>query len=190
MKCHLYSLEPTDQLAWPDANADFSLDSPALYALTDFRYHQPHFVSADDSASAVEQAMLRAHVRLQLVVDQQQNFLGLIALEDLNSQEILKRVAAGFDRQMLSARDFMRPRNTLCALDYQELQRATVRDLVETLKDNEHQHYLVVDRNQQQIRGVISASDLARKLQLEIKIHQRSSFVEVYKALFAHPALH
>lgn len=65
-----------------------------------------------------------------------------------------------------------------------------VRDLVETLKDNEHQHYLVVDRNNHRIRGVISASDLARKLRLDIRIHKGSSFIAIYQALFTTAPLH
>lgn len=190
MKCHLYPVDSIDQLAWPESSTGLSLDSPALAVLTDFQYHQPRFVDGDDSASAVERAMVRAHVRLQLVVDDNQQFLGLVSLDDLNSQEILKRVASGYDREELAARDFMRPRGALRALDYQELRHASVRDLVETLKDNEHQHYLVVDRKNHRIRGVISASDLARKLRLDIRIHRGSSFVAIYQALFTTAQLH
>lgn len=190
MKCHLYPVDSIDQLAWPETSTGLSLDSPALAVMTDFQYHQPRFVDGDDSASAVEQAMLRAHVRLQLVVDDHLQFLGLVSLDDLNSQEILKRVANGYGREDLSARDFMRPRGDLRALDYQELRKASVRDLVETLKDNEHQHYLVVDRNSHRIRGVISSSDLARKLQLDIQVHKGSSFVAIYNALFSTAQLH
>lgn len=190
MRCHLYPVDSIDQLAWPESSTGLSLDSPALSVLTDFQHHQPRFVDGHDSASAVEQAMLRAHVRLQLVVDEYHQFLGLVSLDDLNSQEILKRVASGYNREDLAARDFMRPRSALRALDYHELRRSTVRDLVETLKDNEHQHYLVIDRQNHRIRGVISASDLARKLRLDIQIHRGSSFIAIYNALTTAAQLH
>jgi CBS domain containing-hemolysin-like protein len=190
MKCHLYPVDSIDQIAWPESSTGLSLDSPALTLLTDFQYHQPRFVDGHDSASAVEQAMLRTHVRLQLVVDEHHQFLGLVSLDDLNGQEILKRVAHGFKRSDLAAKDFMRPRGALRALDYEELRQARVRDLVETLKNKEHQHYLVVDRKSHHIRGVISASDIARKLRLDIKIHHGSSFVAIYNALFSEVQFH
>lgn len=186
MKFNLYHVEPFNEVAWPEMNSDINLDSPALAVLTDFRYHQPFIIERDERASEVERNMLRAHVRMQLVVDQNNHFVGLVSLDDLNSQEILKKVADGYTREELAAADFMRPKSALKALDYQELRQATVRDLVQTLKDNVQQHYLVVDRKDRKIRGVISASDLARKLRLNIDINQRSSFVSVYAALY-HP---
>lgn len=187
---NVYPIESFDELAHPELSNSITLDSPALSVMTDFKYHEPLVAGSYDRASEIEQSMLRSHVRMKLVVDDNDQFLGLISLDDLNAQEMLKRVSKGMSRDDLSAVDFMRHKNSLRALDYHELRQATVRDLVQTLKDNEHQHYLVVDRKEHKIRGVISASDLARKLHLDININSRSSFVNVYSALYSEPALH
>lgn len=187
---NLYQLEAVDKLAQPDMANNITLDSPALSVMTDFKYHEPLVAGSHDRACDIEQSMLQAHVRMKLVVNKDNEFLGLVSLDDLNAQEILKRVAKGAHREELSAGDFMRPKDSLRALDYHELRQATVRDVVQTLKDNEYQHYLVVDRKEHKIRGVISASDLARKLRLDININSRSSFVNVYAALHPEPRLH
>lgn len=181
---NLYQVESFDELARPEVVSDITLDSPALSVLTDFMYHEPMVADVDEPACDIEQKMLRNHVRMKLVVDKQNQFLGLISLDDLNAQEILKRVAQGYLREELSAADFMRPKESLRALDYHELRYATVGDLVQILKDNPHQHYLVVDRTLHKIRGVISASDLARKLRLDINVNKHSSFIDVYSALY------
>lgn len=183
-KLNLYQIESFDELARPEAIQDITLDSPALSVLTDFTHYAPLVTDVDEKAADIEQKMLRNHVRLKLVVDKANQFLGLISLEDLNAQEILKKVAQGYTRDDLSAFDFMRSKNALKALDYKELKQATVGDLVQILKDNPHQHYLVIDRGLHKIRGVISASDLARKLRLDINVNQRSSFVDVYLSLY------
>jgi CBS domain containing-hemolysin-like protein len=187
---NLYQLEAVDKLAHPDLTSGITLDSPALSVMTDFKYQEPLVADSHDRACDIEQSMLQAHVRMKLVVNQDNEFLGLVSLDDLNAQEILKRVAKGAHREELSAGDFMRPKDSLRALDYHELRQATIRDIVQTLKDNEYQHYLVVDRKEHKIRGVISASDLARKLRLDININSRSSFVNVYAALYPEPLLH
>jgi CBS domain containing-hemolysin-like protein len=187
---HLYPVESVDELAHPEFSNSITLDSPALSVMTDFKYHEPLVAGVNDRASYIEQSMQRSHVRMKLVVNHDNQFIGLISLDDLNAQEMLKRVGKGVSREDLSAVDFMRHKDSLKALDYHELRQATVRDLVQTLKDNEHQHYLVVDRKEHKIRGVISASDLARKLQLDININTRSSFVSVYSALHPESLLH
>lgn len=187
---NLYPIESVDELAHPEISNSITLDSPALSVMTDFKFHEPLVAGGYDRASDIERSMVRSHVRMKLVVNDDQQFIGLISLDDLNAQEMLKRVAKGMSRDDLSAVDFMRHKNSLRALDYHELKQATVRDLVQTLKDNEHQHYLVVDRQEHKIRGVISASDLARKLHLDININSRSSFVSVYSALHPEPQLH
>lgn len=187
---NIYPIESVDELAHPEFSNSITLDSPALSVMTDFKYHEPLVAGSSDRAADIEQSMLRSHVRMKLVVNDQDQVVGIVSLDDLNAQEMLKRVTKGMSRDDLSAADFMRHKNTLRALDYHELRQATVRDLVQTLKDNEHQHYLVVDRKEHKIRGVISASDLARKLHLDININSRSSFVNVYSALHPEPALH
>lgn len=79
--------------------------------------------------------------------------------------------------------DFMHARNTLKALDYKSVENAVIGDIVETLKENGLQHCLVLDRDKHQIRGIISASDIIRKLHLPVDIMNNSSFVDIFNAI-------
>jgi CBS domain containing-hemolysin-like protein len=74
----------------------------------------------------------------------------------------------------------MRKRQDLKVFDYADLDLMTVADVLTVLKLSGHQHCLVVEREKHQIRGVISASDIARKLKMDISIQQPPKFAELY----------
>jgi CBS-domain-containing membrane protein len=76
----------------------------------------------------------------------------------------------------------MRPKKNLSTLDYNELSRATIGDVIIALKDSGQQHCLVVDKDSNKIRGIFSASDISRKLHLSIDIQEKSSFYKVFSA--------
>lgn len=187
---NLYEVDPVDQLAGPSIQDMVTLDSPALSLLLDFQAHEALVAGSDDRACDLEQSMLRTHVHLRLVVDKNNQFLGLVSLDDINAQEIMKKVAKGFLRDNLLATDFMHPKESLRALDYHELKQASVRDVVQMLRKNEHQYYLVVDRRAHRIRGVISAADIASRLGLDISVNKSASFINVYAALHPEPLQH
>lgn len=186
-KLEFYSPDPAAHLVWPEDSDAISLHSPALSVFTDFKRHQPLVVDVHCVAAEAERLMLEAHVRLKLVVDGQRQFLGVVSLADLDTQERIKKVAEGFNRNELTVADFMRPRDSLRVLAFQQLAEARVMDLVEALKNNPDQHCLVIDFGNHQIRGVISASDMARRLKLPLDINRHSSFFGIFTAL--HPGL-
>src|SRR5690606_15719965 len=131
-----------------------------------------------------ERLMLQAHVRLKLVVDDHGAFLGLVSLADLDHQERIKKVAEGFSRKELAVADFMRPRDSLRVLSFEQLSEAQVGDVVEALRNTPDQHCLIIDFRNHEIRGVISSSDIARRLQLPLDINRHSSFVSIFTALY------
>jgi CBS domain containing-hemolysin-like protein len=178
-----YDISPVDELAWPELNDKVSLDSSALEVFTDFKQVKPLVIESSTSAVDAEKLMQKSHVRLKIVVGDSNHFLGIVSLEDLNSQEVLKRVFEGQNREELAVTDFMRQRSSLKAVDYYELARASINTLIDALKSNGQQHCLVVDQAQHEIRGVISASDIARKLHLPLNIMSDSTFVEIFKAV-------
>lgn len=179
-----YSPDPSARLVWPDHSGSITLHSPALSVFTDFRQHQPLVVNAQCDADEAERLMQQAHVRLKLVVDGDGQFLGLVSLADLDSQEKIKKVAEGYRRNELTVADFMRPRDSLRVLSYQQLAEAQVGDVVEALRLTPDQHCLVIDFGNHEIRGVISSSDMARRLKLPLDINRHSSFVSIFSALY------
>ncbi len=184
-KLNFQDLGDTHQVMWPSDPDCVDLNLPALRVFKDFMLHKPYVVNVNAKAVDVEAAMLREHVALKLVVDEAETFLGVIALEDLSSEEIMKKVADGFDRHELRVADFMKPRRALLSLDYAELQRASLGDVIVSLQAEGQQHCLVIDRNQQSVRGVISASEVARRVKLPLTVQRQSSFVDIFHAVRA-----
>lgn len=182
-KLKLYSTGTVDRLVWPDTTQTVDLHSPALAVFTDFRVHQPLVVSHNMHAIDVEASMRRQHVRLKLVVDAYEDFLGVVSLDDLNEEEILKRVALGYDRHELVVADFMRSKHSIHSLDCTELENARICDLLEEVKTLEQQHCLVLDRQSQCVRGLISANDIIRKMKLALDVTRQVSFARIYRAL-------
>ncbi|TYK67122.1 CBS domain-containing protein [Colwellia echini] len=178
----LCNLESIDELACPK-DKNVNLNSSALTIFTDFEAVQPIVLDASTSAVEAEKLMINSHVRLIIIVEQS-HFLGVVSLDDLNLQGIIKREASGIPRAELCVADFMQARNELKAFSYEELQKSSINDVVETLQKRGQQHCIVVDRDSHMIRGIISASDIARKLRIPININVDSSFVNIFNALY------
>ena len=182
-KLNFYPTEPIDELAWPEESKQITEDSPALEVFTDFTQSKPLVIDAQTTAVEAEQLMLKAHVRLKLVVDSDNHFLGVISLDDINQQEQVKQIANGAQRMELALTDFMHPRESIKAFDFHELSQACISQVIDALQESGERHCLVVDHQTHKIRGIISASDIARKLHLPINIASKSSFVDIFSAV-------
>lgn len=183
MKLEFKRIAESDDLAWPKNYEEISQDSPALSVFTDFTVNQPLVIESTMPAYQAEEFMLKAHVKLKLVVDENKIFLGVVALEDLKHPDFLRRIAAVYNRESLTIGDVMRPRITLEALCYADLGQAAIDDVVTFLRDYKRQHCLVIDKVLHQVRGLISASDVARMLKVKIQPGHTPSFSELYISL-------
>jgi len=74
-------------------------------------------------------------------------------------------------------------RNDLHAFSYADIKKANINDVINTLKNYGLRHCLVIDRENHHIRGVISSSDIARKLQLPIEINTAKSFSRIFEKI-------
>lgn len=179
----LYTTEPIDTLAWPAANNVIDINSSASSIFTDFKKVRPLIIDSTTAAIDAEKMMLTGHVRLEIVVGAGLEFLGIVTLSQLQGPEWLKKVAAGHKREDLMITDFMLPKCSLNAFDFADIAKSSIGDVIETLKAAGQQHCLVIDRTMHEIRGIISASDIARKLKLSIDIGSGSTFVNIFKAV-------
>ena len=166
----LVSLNEIDELLSPEAIDNITINSPATRVFTDFKYNQPLMIDSDVSIDEAERLMKAEHVKLKFVVNNQMKLLGVIALEDINSQQIMKKMAQGLSRNELYVNDFIKPLSAIKALEYSELERTKIKDVVELLKENGHQHCLVIDTGMHKVRGIISASDIARRLKIPMDL--------------------
>ncbi|MBA4503182.1 CBS domain-containing protein [Marinobacterium marinum] len=163
-----------------------SLDSPAEQVMTDFRQVQPLTMSLTESISDATQAMRKVHVRSVIVTDSNAHFRGILTVLDLESRKVLSQATSlGVKREDLSIKDVMISREKLRGVPLAALQQGSIGDLLKTLQHEGSQHMLVVEPGSQEICGIISASEIARRLQVPVEINlQATSFRDLVDALF------
>jgi CBS domain containing-hemolysin-like protein len=180
---NLNPIHRADRLVHPEEFADIDWRSPALEVFTDFRYHPPQVVDQYLGALEADALMRRAHVKLMLVVDRNDDFVGTISAADLGEQRIILHTARGVSREELRVADLMQERRKTLALEYDHLCEASIREVIESLRAHGQHHCLVVDSDHHHIRGLISSSDIARRLHIPIEISRLNSFVELFQAM-------
>ncbi|SEI07703.1 CBS domain-containing protein [Rheinheimera pacifica] len=181
----LYSVEAIDHLVQPTDFDGMTLNSPALTVVTDFKHSQPNVVAASTTAREALDMMQQEQTKLKLVVDHDAELVGLLHLDQLSDQSIMRRIAFGDSRDDITVADLMRPRERIKALAYQQLQHCSIADVVNTLQSSGEQHCVVIDRESHQIRGVISAQDIARRLRMQLHIQQAPTFLHIFDSLSA-----
>lgn len=182
-KFNFYSASNIDELVWPEEIEAASLETGALEFLTDFHTTKPFVIESSMPAIDVKSIMIIAHVRFKFVLNKSSQFLGVISADDLIDRRILQKESEGIKRDEILVTDLMRPKKNLVALDFDELSRASIGDVIEVLKDIGQQHCLVVEVDTNRVRGIFSASDISRMLHLSIDIQDRSSFYKVFSKI-------
>lgn len=178
----LFSTASIDHLLWSSDEDITKLSSPALSIFTDFDHSQPMVIDSSTHALEALEIMNKTHGFMRLVVDRNNNFLGVITKHRLLHRKMVKLANKfGSSLEELLVTDMMIPRDKLMALDYEQITTANVSDVVRSLQQNGLHHILVVDHQQHHIRGLISANDVARKLRVPIDIEQPPSFMHIFK---------
>jgi CBS-domain-containing membrane protein len=148
------------------------IDSPAVDVMTDFTRVTAVIILPGDTVDEAHLRMIQRGVRLLLVVDADRRVHGLVTANDvLGEKPVRIAVQRGVQRRELQVRDIMTPRASLEVLDMREVSAATVGHIVATLKAAGRQHTLVVDQDtkgKQRVRGVFSATQIARQLGIAI----------------------
>jgi CBS domain containing-hemolysin-like protein len=178
----LYDTENLDQLVWPEDQEALSTSSSAMLVFTDFAIYRPLIIDSAVPATQLEELMKRAQVRMKFVLDKDRKFIGIVSYNDLSEQEILKKASdEGTPREELLVTDFMTPKSKLKSFDFEQLTHASVGDVLRTLQHNGQQHCLVIDHNTHDIRGLISSTEVARKLRMPLEINTQPSFMQLFE---------
>ncbi|KTC78133.1 CBS domain-containing protein [Legionella brunensis] len=177
-----YDISKVDYLITPEEAFQITLDSPALDIFTDFQKTAPLVIEDSLDVATAEDLMKKTHVKLKLVL-REDEFVGTLAYADLIGEKIMA-LSHHTPRDQILVSEVMTPRSQLKAIAFNDLKRAKIRDVVETLKNEGKQHFLVRDEEATHyIRGILSASDIARRLRVPIDINRVSTFMDIYKAL-------
>lgn len=180
----VFALAVNDHLVQPEEFADIKPDTPALAILTDFRSHKPHLVDGHLEAAEALELMRAEDVRIKLVVDDQREFVGVISVDDLSHHNmLLKQMVLQLKHDELLVRDLMHPRTEIRAIDFDQFKKASVGDVVSTLKKSHQEYLLVVDKEAHHIRGIVSARDIATRLHAPVEIEKELTFVDIFSAV-------
>lgn len=163
------------------------INSSALEVMTDLRFVPAATTHSDVAISTASQKMIARAVRLLLVVDSGNDVIGLITARDLDGSRITEAThLTGLSFGELKVSDVMT--SDIEVLPLQAVLYAHVGDIVETLKNSGRQHALVVDEepftNKPMIRGVFSASQIARQLGIISEQNNLSqTFTQIERAI-------
>lgn len=160
-------------------------DSPAPCVMTDLKQVSAATIGPKATLAQANQTMISRGVRLLLVVNNEDEVLGLITARDTQGEKPIKLIQErGGKHSELLVADLMCPRDSIDLIDAADVLRATVGDIVLTLKALHRQHALVGERDavtgQVRIRGIFSATQIGRQLGAAIQTFDvGSTFSEI-----------
>ncbi len=169
-----YSLQKHTPFYHPERPNDVvNLDSPAKNVFTDFVNKPPETTRPGASLEQALNQMIVTKVKSLLVIDDDEDVVGLISSKHIHSPEIPK-IAQQHDTSAkeLSVSTIMTPVDKLKTIDITDLSNARVGHIARLIRDLGVQHLLVIEKNpessQQIVRGILSASRLSRQLGMPI----------------------
>ncbi len=168
-------------------DAEVGLDSSAREVFTDFNLEHPFMLEESTTVNNAIEMMQREHVRRKLVIDRNERLRGVVSLSDLMSAKVIKALeATGLKRDDLTIASVMVHKDTLQAVELKEFEHARIGDVLMTMKQFGEEHLLVVDAANDRLCGIVSTTDIARKLHQAVTIDERATtFSEIYKSIRA-----
>lgn len=158
--------------------------SPANKAFIDFDSRQPMVIDQTVSVDDAAYLMRITHSKIKLVVGRNNQLLGIVSVRDIESVKVLAAASAmGVARADLTVKDIMTPTVRLQGIYRKVMERARISDLVEVL-EFEGASYLLVLEDNEEICGLISADEIAHRLDRYLDIEPVAhSFNDVFSAL-------
>jgi len=164
-------------------------DDAALSVMTDLTRVSAVIILPGDTVDEAHRRMIQRGVRLLLAVDQDRKVVGLVTATDiLGERPVLAASERGLRREEVMVRDIMTPQERLEVLDMAEVRAAKVGHIVATLRKAGRQHAVVVDRDargRQTVRGLFSATQIARQLGATIQTSEIARTFSEIEALLS-----
>ena len=173
------------RVASPNAPGRVSLDDPAFSVMTDLREVSAATTTPEEPVDSAHAIMIRRGVRLLFVLDAHGAVAGIITATDLLGVKPMQFMQSrGVSHAEVQVRDIMTPAAQLDALSLVEVAQMRVGHVVATLKAARRRHLTVAEDNGTRIRGIFSASQVARQLGMELQTFEvAQTFAEVEAAL-------
>ena len=167
--------------------AVIDLTSPATQVVTSFTDTSPMRASFDTTIEQASKQLTTQRSDFILVTDEQQKLVGIVASADLQSSKIMILAQRlGLPRSEISLRYLMTPLSNLMGVSMKSLSYSCIGDALQTMEHHGAMFILVTAANNE-ISGLISARDIARKLQIPVHISPIAhTFSEVLESI-EHP---
>lgn len=165
--------------------------SSALEVMTDLQFVPAGTIRADIDIDTATQKMIARGVRMLLVMDSNDDVIGLITSRDLLGDRTAAVMGSrGIPLNEVKVSDIMTVSACIEVLQLADVLHARVGDIVETLKHSGRQHALVVEpesfSGKPVVRGIFSASQIARQLGVRSQTQEISeTFAEIDQAMSA-----
>ena len=169
---------------------DVALDDAAIEVMTDLNEITPFNIEPTASIDATNEKMIACGVRLLFVTDVDGNLIGIVTAKDIMGEKPVNYIREhGGRREDIIVQDIMTPKNSLDVLSYNDVKRASVGDIIETLNMLGRQHTLVEeisDKGATIIRGIFSSAQISRQLGVTIEPAGRANtFADVERVVLS-----
>lgn len=164
----------------PPVNAE----SAAMQVMTDLSKVPSATITVDAALEDANHSMILRGVRLLLVLGESNRIVGVITSTDLLGEKpVLIAQKRQSKRSDLRVADVMTPVDAMETMQIGDVKRASVGDIVATLKSDGRAHALVVGQGndgRQHLLGIFSATQIARQLGVHIQTHEVArTFAEI-----------
>ena len=180
----LAPLATGSRIADSSPTAHVTLDDPALDVMTDLLRVSAATTPPEESIEEAHKLMLRRGVRLLFVLEAG-SVVGVITATDLLGEKPMRFMQErGVARADIRVADIMTPATRLEALGIEDVASMRVGHIVATLKAVGRQHLMVAEDSGRRIRGLFSATQIARQLGLELQTNEIArTFADIEAAL-------
>jgi CBS domain-containing protein len=181
----LTRLENAARVAEPMTPGRVTLDDPAFSVMTDLREVSAATTRPEETIAAAHAQMIRRAVRLLFVLDDAGTVAGVITATDLLGEKPVRFMQArGVSHAEIVVEDIMTPATMLEAMSILEVAQMRVGHIVATLKSVGRKHLMVSEDGGRRVRGLFSASQVARQLGIEVQTFEVArSFADIEAAL-------
>jgi CBS domain-containing protein len=181
----LTPLEQGARVAAPMTPGRVTLDDPAFSVMTDLREVSAATTTPEETMGQAHAQMIRRGVRLLFVLDPSGAVVGVITATDLLGEKPIRFMQSrGVSHAEIQVEDIMTPASMLEALPLIDIAQMRVGHIVATLKKVRRQHIMVAEEGGRRIRGLFSASQVARQLGMELQTFEvAQSFADIEAAL-------
>ena len=156
-----------------DMDESVGLGEPAMKVVTQLSKVAAMTINPCASMDNASERMIAGNVRLLFVTDQYYNVMGLVTSRDLLGDRAIQYMQEhGGKREDIMVRDIMTPRHKLEALKLEDVEKARVGDIIETLRRSGRQHALVMSKGETgcRVAGIISTTQVTKQTGEEISV--------------------